>query len=272
MRFRPLLFVTTLLLLTAPWATTRCLAQAGPGMAPLAERVYFAEPGTGRKVKRYWVKLPFKDGAQRQFRIPCECPHILAELEFDEAARDRVMARSLWQKVSGDCRYMRFLTRHGTEPVIDHVSTFDFHNAAIDRFPLDPGCRRGERTPTAKCDPLRIDRRGMLRYFPLGQPATDEEEPGIAKNCELRDGLFQGRLRLTDTETRCFETAEAQGVRLTGVDFADVNGDGTLDAVLRLRMLGPISTQQILRLPLTRSSADADFTAPAPAIDNGVLP
>ena len=46
------------------------------------------------------------------------------------------------------------------------------------------------------------------------------------------------------------------------MDFADVNGDGYLDAVLRLSRIGTRQRPELLVLPLTRFAPDQPFSLP----------
>jgi hypothetical protein len=46
------------------------------------------------------------------------------------------------------------------------------------------------------------------------------------------------------------------------VDYADINGDGYMDAVLRFLPSGPGSIRRTIFLPVTRFSADGEFQLP----------
>lgn len=232
----------------------------GTAVADTPRPVYFAEPGSGRKVGSYDVELPVNGQPVRQFNIPGDCAAIVPLLESRSANRASILDRRLWHKAASDCRYHAFVTRHAQPILVDHVSHYDFMNAAVGDLPIDPDCRAAGRDGTARCDPTRLDGNGMLRYFPLGETAPDDVANRQTAPCRLHDGLFRGHLWVdTNNELLCEGGRARPSLRLLTVDLADVNGDRIMDAVLRFVLLGPGVTRSLLALPLTRDAASDAF-------------
>jgi hypothetical protein len=61
---------------------------------------------------------------------------------------------------------------------------------------------------------------------------------------------------------RCTTGPDAPSLRLIAVDFADINGDRFLDAVLRFVPLRARPARMPLILPLTRFEPGAPFSVP----------
>ena len=215
--------------------------------------IYFAEPLTGRKVAGYEVELSLTDDGARRFAVPDDCTELSRIIEEGGAYRGTIVNRRLWQKVESDCRYHAFLHRHPRDGLTDYVTSYDFMNARIGDLPLARHCAQA-----AECQPRRADALGMLQHFPLAEPA--EEAAPAESECALEDGLFRGRLFMTPEGIRCSADTGRPTLRLVAVDFADVNGDRVLDAVLRFVPLGVGAMRMPLSLPVTRFAPDGPFT------------
>ena len=83
-----------------------------------------------------------------------------------------------------------------------------------------------------------------------------------AEPCRLDNGIFRGWMVADTAGTHCIPDANAPGFRVISVDYADVNGDGVLDVVLRLVPLAPGTSRIPLILPLTRTAPDSALEIP----------
>lgn len=235
-----------------------CLVLLWTGLAAAAVaqdrrfEIYFAEPLSGRKVAEYEVELALAADRTQRFAVPADCAELTGIIEGGAAYRGSIVSRRLWQKVESDCRYHAFLHRHPRDGLVDHVTSYDFMNARISDLPLDRHC-----AIAAECQPQRADALGMLRQFPLADPA--EETAPAESECALEDGLFHGRLFMTPDGIRCRADPGRPSLRLVAVDYADVNGDRVLDAVLRFVPLGAGAMRLPLSLPVTRFGPEEPF-------------
>lgn len=216
----------------------------------------FAEPKTGRKVTQYSIELPVARNEERRFTIPDDCRAIDQAIASGAVHRGSVVGRRFWQKAEIDCHFDALLHRHAQRIEQDFVSGYDFMNARLEDLPIDPGCIPG--APT-NCDPKMLDPLGLLRHFPMTQPPGTAGLDARCQPCQLNKGWFRGLITVSESGLRCFATTDASGLRLIAIDYADINGDGVLDAVLRLVPIGRGANRRPLILPLTRFAADAPF-------------
>jgi hypothetical protein len=224
--------------------------------------VSFAEPVSGRKVTEYTAELPLGPSQRRPFAIPVDCPAVLEAISQGSAYRQSILDRRIWQKVEGDCRYHRFLHQHPLQGIKDYVSDYDFKNARLSDLPIDPNCSADTPAGSA-CGRVADQAFGILRHPPPGAAQRGAaDDAGEETPCRLEDGLFRGYLYTDDQGIRCVAVTDAPSLRLIAVDFADINGDHVLDAVLRFVPLGPGAVRSPLMLPLTRFSDDEPFRVP----------
>ncbi|MCB1723265.1 MAG: hypothetical protein KDJ39_06175 [Gammaproteobacteria bacterium] len=247
------------------WGLALAFAAALPAHAePANQQVFFAEPISGRRVTEYQVDLTTMDDGRHNFSVPADCAAIERLLSDGGADRSRVVDRRLWHKAAEDCWFHGLLNRHTAATITDYVTSYDFMNARIRDLPIGMGCdsAEGQRLP---CEALTDYGHGMIAFFPFlpilreGAAATHKTDG----ECALRDGLFFGRLYALPDGIRCDAGDGNPSLRLIAVDFADINGDGVLDAVLRFVPVGPGAARSPLILPLTRLSRDGPFTVPA---------
>ena len=223
---------------------------------------FLAEPSSGRKVTHYTVDLAVARDERQSFVIPDDCEAVMQALEQGKAYRGRIVDRRLWHKVEGDCHYTGFLHRHPRRALQDYVSDYDFMNARLSDLPIDRRCAAATSdSGEAACDPMATDASGLLRHFPLTQPLQDGAG-GDECECQLTNGVFRGHLFVDAQGVRCTTDPDAPSLRLIAVDFADINGDRFLDAVLRFVPLRAGPARVPLILPLTRFEPDAPFSVP----------
>jgi len=234
---------------------------ATPGMVGAGEShdSFFFEPGSGRRVTHYTIELPLNREQTQAFVIPDDCDSVIQSIDEGATYRGSIIDRHRWKKVEGDCRHHRFLHRLPQRVIEDHVSDYDFMNARLSELPIDPRCANPGQ---AACKPLATDAFGMLRNFPLTQPVTAPPADVDCTECEFKDGLFRGRIFSDEDGISCEAVPYGPSLRLIAVDFADINGDGFLDAVLRFVPVGPGSNRVPLTLPLTRFDDSEPFTVP----------
>lgn len=236
------------------------LAASGMVGAENEHKAFFYEPGSGARVTHYTIELPVERGQTQAFVIPDDCDTVLQTIDEGATYRGSIVDRRFWLKVEGDCRHHRFLHRLPQRVIEDHVTGYDFMNASLSDMPIDPRCAIPDQ---ADCNPLATDAFGMLLHFPLIQQVT-ARPPGVqCAQCEFKDGVLRGRVFSDEDGIRCGAIPYGPSLRLIAVDFADINGDGFLDAVLRFVPLGPGSNRSLLTLPLTRFDESEPFTVPA---------
>lgn len=227
---------------------------------PVSQREpYFIAPVTGQRVTHYDVSLSLVGNSRQAFHVPRDCGTLTGLIERREADRSRVIDRRLWLKVENDCRYHSLLHRHASKGIADYVTGYDFDNLALDILPYEPGCPKDA---PAQCAPVLTDATGRRLSFPLIATRETEMKPSATITaCKLENGLFRGRILSGDAGLRCVPDDRAS-LRLVGVDFGDVNGDGVLDAVLLLIPISPEGGRRLLRVPVTRFCPDGPFEAP----------
>jgi hypothetical protein len=257
---QPLLFI--------PWALGLSLIPNTASATP-DTGAYFAEPGSGRRVSSYSVELAVSRGERQPFEVPRDCGAITRSLADGTASSARVIDRRLWRKAADDCWFYTFLHRHSAGAITDYVSDYDFMNARLSDLPIDQDC--------VMVPPGRLiheshravdDEHGVLKSFPIGprhpdvSPGPDSAGERVNPECALRDGLFYGQLFVRQREIRCTTGNGTPSLRLIAVDYADINGDRIMDAVLRFVPVGPGAARSPLILPVTRLGPDEVFSVP----------
>ncbi|MCB1802743.1 MAG: hypothetical protein KDI82_13715 [Gammaproteobacteria bacterium] len=226
------------------------LAQVEVQAAP--PPAYFASPGSGQRVTEYNVELPLARDRRQQFHIPADCGAVLDLTNNERAYKGTIIDRRLWRKVDNDCRYHGFLHRHPLQDIEDHISRYDFMNARLDELHIGQHCADGI-TGNRECDWLHQE---PSSFPPL---STAQAEPTSLAYCRLRNGVLYGRLVVSGDEIRCICEPQHPTLRLVTVDFADINGDHVMDAVLRFVPIGPGALRAPIIVLLTRDAADAEL-------------
>lgn len=223
---------------------------------------YFAEPLSGQRVQSYQIELMLTRSEKRTFTIPQECQSLSSALISGAGQWGGRIDRRMWLKVDDDCRYYSFLQSGNRQPSHDYVSNYDFWNAKISDLPLHPGCDPilFLSNPAACPPPMP----GVPDFFeqlspPDGFNSEDRRGDGY---CQFEDGVFRGHIIPEGTSLRCIPNKHASGFRILSVDYADVNKDGYMDAVLRMIPLGSGFSPVPLILPLTRTDANSAFAIP----------
>jgi len=219
-----------------------------------ASESVFQAPYSGEKVSEYEVSLPVTPHGKHTFRIPSECP--AAHSAFRAGARQwgNRVERRVWDKVMQDCYYVAFLQRAEPQPLHDYVSSYDFMNGSLLDIVQDALC--GD----APCEPLPP---GMIELKQVLAPLSLEQDGEANSNdCCIENGVFRGWVGYGEDGMRCLADRRANGFRMVAIDFADVNADGYLDAVIRLIPMGRGVRRIPLILPLTRTTPDGPFSIP----------
>jgi hypothetical protein len=86
----------------------------------------------------------------------------------------------------------------------------------------------------------------------LLEPKSENTTASGEDQCRFRDGKYRGKLYLREGKLSCEYDPKAPGVRIRSVDYADVDGDGFLDAVLFLVKIGSGRGRQPWLLTLSR--------------------
>lgn len=221
----------------------------------------FSAPYSGERVKEYTVTLPLSRDQQEAFTIPRDCQKVNSRLLEGAGRWGSRVQRRLWLKVDDDCRYLNFLKSNPNHADKDFVSSYDFFNAKVSDLPLYPGCDLFLllHDPSACPPPMH----GMPNFsmFMESHAMPGHMEPE-ADDCRFEGGVFRGHIYHTGAGLRCIEDHHAPGYRILSVDYADVNADGYLDAVLRMAPVGRGGRPSLLILPLTRFSEKEKFVIP----------
>ncbi len=217
--------------------------------------LYFAEPSTGRKVDSYSVELPVSKRERRTFDIPGNCLAIVRAADQGSMFRGSIVDRRLWHKVESDCHYYRFLNRYPLNPIEDFVSGFDFMNADLQALPFTDVCRRlGQNGGIASCLTPENTPIATTQDHQMSDPGVDSQV-----QCRLKDGVLRAKIHIENDTLVCRGNDNKPTLRLINVDYADLNGDRVLDAVLRFVPIGRGSIRVPFFLPLTRSGSSDEF-------------
>lgn len=232
----------------------------GPVAAQGADgwQTYFRAPVTGQRVTQYEIELPMNKQEQRSFLIPGDCPELAQAAAEGASQWGTQLEKSLWWKAESDCRYSLFLKRYPSAPVQDYVSGYDFQNAPLSELPLQRQCSRPETAPL----PCAGFSRATGLHHLLSTDDSLQDTTANGDGCRVRNGTFRGWVRFTEGEIHCKEDPSGPGFRIIAIDYSDVNGDGYLDAVLRLFPLGPRRGRTASILPITRLAPDAPLGVP----------
>ena len=204
--------------------------------------IFFAAPYSGQKVTGYEVSLPVSRAEKRAFEIPDQCEVARAALAEGASRWCSRLEKRIWQKVASDCDYYAFIHRHVPTDIRDAISGYDFRNAAIADLLVsfvcggEDGCTLGPQ-PVPDIAPL----------LSFAEPADDVARYD-AETCRLEHGSFRGFVVADENGLRCVADPLAPGIRVLSVDYADVNGDAWLDAVLRVVPIGPGANRRPLLL------------------------
>lgn len=233
----------------------------------LASHIEFAAPGSGAEVEHYEATLPVQADQSRTFSIPADCPDALDSQPFGGHHFGSAVQQRLWAKVVNDCRYHALLHQFPDPVKADFVSNYDFLNAPLMKLPLREACKTPGDCPPTPSGIAHVATMfaTMLAPPPIAPPITPTTEPGGPAGCRFHNGLFRGYLSPDPTLSegwRCHTDASAPGYRVLSVDFADINGDGFQDAVLRLIPLGTGAGHAPIILPVTRFQAEGPFVLP----------
>ncbi|MEW8014078.1 MAG: ferric uptake regulator family protein [Candidatus Sedimenticola endophacoides] len=218
----------------------------------------FAEPRSGKKVSSYEVELPVARDARALFRIPGDCALAVENAWLAGAQQwGGWVDRSIWWKVRRDCDYMRFLAASPPPPMHDFVRGYDYRNAYLSD--LSPGLRCGA---DAGCLERQRDEADISSLLPRSAPFGLARGRDSSAPCRLENGVFRGWLDESGAGGRCVMDRASPGFRILAVDYADVNGDGYQDVVLRVVALGAGMRRAPQIVPLTRTAPDGPFSIP----------
>lgn len=237
------------------------LLSPGIGMtthAPLS----FAEPYSGKKVDNYQVMLPVRRSEKQLFKIPGACEEAVSHFNSGASQWGTRIEQRMWWKVRRDCQYYDFLHRFPQKMVKDYVSNYDFMNAFLRDIPMGARCVDVVNPASVPgCEPFPPGIPDPSQFLPLVNRGLETARIDVAP-CQMKEGIFRGRIIQGEDGIHCEADESAPGFRVISVDYADVNGDGFLDVVLRLIPLGHHTGRSPLLLPLTRTQPDGKFTVP----------
>ena len=227
-----------------------------------AQEPWFRAPTSGKKVNTYEVELSMDQGQMKTFRVPDQCGDVLASRIHNEGMTHsgNLVGKSFWWKVESDCRYYTFLKRYKSESAEDYVGEYDFKNANLADLPITEQCGNNSLSPFS-CPNFYLGTGDIRQILPEVDHDTPEGEFN-RQSCTLRDGLFRGWVKFDGESTVCLWNDAAPGLRVMTIDYADVNGDGFMDAVLRMSPLGLRNGRKPAVLPVSRKSADDEFFVP----------
>ena len=226
--------------------------------------LYFSAPYSGEKVSSYDVTLPITRNKNERFSIPDDCQAVLDAFSAGADRWGNRVERSIWMKVQMDCDYVRFLDNFPHPPLHDFVSNYDFMNAEFQDIALWSSCMdaTGENRQSPACKEIQNRTRSDFSTFLAWKKQDEPPIPETSVTCRIDNGIFRGRVIYDPTGTHCVQAPNMPGFRIIAIDYADVNGDDFLDAILRLIPLGRGVRRVPLILPLTRTEPDGVFTIP----------
>lgn len=243
------------------WLLLMTLSLGSTAMADYS-KPFFAEPTTGRKVSSYTVELSVSREQQRAFAVPEQCTEAIDAIRRNAAYKGSVLERRLWMKIEADCGYFQLLQLHPRRGLDDYVSNYDFANSALDVLPYELVCANvDDGGETVRCIPSITDTYGKKREFPLMGKGSHLGQDQHETACRLKNGVFHGRIFVDAEGLRCANDDRAT-LRLVGVDYADINGDRVLDAVLRFVPIAPEFGRRPFNLPVTRFTPCGPFQVP----------
>ena len=222
----------------------------------------FAEPYSGKKVDNYQVMLPVMRSEKLLFKIPEACEEAVSAFTSGASQWGTRVEQRMWWKVRRDCQYYDFLHRFPQNKVKDYVSNYDFMNAYLRDIPMGARCTDVDNPASIPgCEPFPPGIPDPSRFLPFVNRGLETPRIDVTP-CQMKDGIFRGRIIQDKDGIHCEADGSAPGFRVISVDYADVNGDGFLDVVLRLIPLGHHTGRMPLILPLTRTQPDEIFTVP----------
>jgi hypothetical protein len=235
-----------------------------PSVRAIHAPVYFAEPYSGAKVTQYNVSLPDGPGSKAEFAIPDQCAALSAAAESGGPQGSSPVEKRIWQKAINDCRFYAFLHRFPREQLEDHVTGFDFRNTGLGDllvshcgFPVSGEDARA-------CEPGTRRQQGLGAFLEFVEPGADEQ--GFSnEDCRITQGSFRGKVMFDSDGLRCRFGRRERGFRILSVDYTDANGDGYLDAALRIVSIGPGGGRLPMMLVYTRRSSDDALSLLMPA-------
>ncbi|MEN8178080.1 MAG: hypothetical protein ABFS39_05610 [Pseudomonadota bacterium] len=146
----------------------------------------------------------------------------------------------------------------------DFVSGYDFMNAELYDIPLwlncDEATEKNNHSKACK-ENFTLGIKDFSFFFPWRK---EDKRPlkETPQTCRINNGIFRGRVTYDQTGIHCVQDSNEPGFRIIAIDYADVNGDDYLDAILRLIPLGRGVSRAPIVLPLTRKEPDGTFTIP----------
>ncbi|MGD2119232.1 MAG: hypothetical protein PVG66_12790 [Chromatiales bacterium] len=225
--------------------------------------VWFAKPFSGQKVRSYDVELAVSREDRKFFTIPKDCDAALEAATYGATSWGGQIDRNLWYKVVNDCKYFNLLHQNMVPPDKDFVSNYDFYNAELKDLPFAPDCGTiGIDSASSDCPPIPSGILNLSSFFPFLKMQV-ADVVGEIDPCKFTNGMFRGRLIKTPEGITCQSDRKAPGLRLVSVDYADLNGDGYQDVLLRIMPLGRGISHMPILLPLTRLEDGVPFSVPA---------
>ena len=256
--FKPLLFLVVCIMLPIN------VFAENPFKSMIREpmQFFFSQPFSGSKVDHYEVSLEFPGNEKRQYLIPDDCSKVMSEVSFGSPNPVNVIDRNLWSKVINDCRYVLIMPPVASTVEHDLVSDYDYFNASLSDLPFASECET-KTTPQRpqECLTQTPGKLSLSSFFPFLEIRQQIEGEEIVE-CQFTEGVFRGRLILTDAGIRCQHDKRARGLRLLSVDHVDLNHDGYEDVLLRIMPLGRGVSRLPILLPLTRYEENTPFSVP----------
>lgn len=226
--------------------------------------LYFSEPYTGERVQSYEITLPVSRSETGTFLVPDQCDGLMEAMAKGAMHWGSQIEKRIWIKAGNDCQYHSFLHRFPYESVQDFVSGYDFRNAALADLLVSRDCPQetGEGSAGA-CTPESSGVTGLSQYLVIVE-ASSATEDFDAASCRLDRGSFRGEVVRDANGLRCRPDPRAPGIRVLSVDYSDADGDGYLDALLRVVPIGPGAVRMPMVVGYTRKNPDEAFSVLEP--------
>ncbi len=219
---------------------------------------HFRAPYSGERVETYEITLPVSAQHKETFHIPRDCDLAQNAVRLGADQWGTRVERRVWDKVMQDCYYVAFLQRARTQVAHDFVSDFDFRNSDLRELAAAAGCDNAK----DRCESLPPGFVELKQVLTHGPRESEEGVKPSAEQCRVENGVFRGWVSFQPDGMKCLLDRHANGFRMVAIDYADVNADGYLDAVIRLVPLGRGLRHHPLILPLTRTTPGGPFSVP----------
>lgn len=221
---------------------------AAPSEVSLRYVLYQAKDGHLKKMTSYPRGIRTKE-RQRYYLLPDEAERFLREVTPKDLPND--FSFRLFLTAAADAQWA-LLARRDAFAEQDHVSLHDFRNGSLDDLPFQVTAEAGISSAQWFSFIDRLEENSVVLSaftFPVSWRIDDEFEFELVPESPFQkkdlpsalfvDGIFHGAIEVRDGVLRAVAPTDREDfhvftVAVRRVAFADVDGDGFMDAIVRL--------------------------------------